>query len=618
MISLAPLHTKLVVFPRLALCFILVLFATNFEAFGRDFYVDGDNGSDSNQGAELSPWKSLNQAQSQIQPGDTVFCTGHLGIVNMFTKTGPNGELPYQTGTSEKVISYKAWTGKNPPHITRLAFDGVRTDTHLSFEGFRFDRGEVDVADSLENVAVYLAGAWHISFTDCDMVGARAKIPDKALDPVVSFAPYTPDSGGVISSGTPGNASFVTIEKCRIKNGGVGIMISENEAYADKQSRHWNVLDNDIANSAEDGIQAGGGSAGSNSIFRGNYIYDQNLYTAPLINTGYAYDANGPNPAAFEGHEWAPVIQDVTGRKGIYFYSKQLDPNGWARFYVFASDKNEPPAYFSPHGWRLASDPNIQFKSLRKDGVTPATSDCCHTDCVSIMAMMTDTLFEKNRLHATNTVANGAPGGGGLKIQNIPRGGRAVQNTPIQDRTRPPTNVTFQNNLFYSTKYNAASGYLINVAGGKNVKFLHNTIFGAPGVRFVDMFETGFEGIYFYNNIISGGGVSNTKTAGIATSDNNLWIQAPEEGVQRGEGDVVMPSRQVSRLSLQELFDSVGFVDSNAGDLRIKPESPAKNIGKLSAESLVLPADDLRGFARGNTGADRPDAGAYEFGSPRP
>lgn len=582
------------------------------------YYLDGDSGSDGAPGSEKSPWKTFQRAQSAIQPGDTVFCTGNLGIVNMMTATGSAGEVPYRMGTPDKPIAYKAWSGKSQPRMIRLAFDGVRKDTHLSFEGFLFDRGEVDTPESLENSAVYLAGAWHITFTNCDMVGASVRIPAKALDPSVSFSPYTPDSIGVISSGTPGNASHVTIQNCRIKNGGCGITVGENEAYADKQSRHWKILDNDISNSPEDGIQFGGGRAGSDSLIRGNTIHDQNIFTATLINTGYAYDAKGRNPAAFEGRQWEPVIQEVTGRKGIFFYSKPIDASGWTRFYVFASDKNEPPAYFSPHGWKLASNPDIQFKSLLKDGITPATGDCCHTDCISIMAQTTDTLFEKNRIHATNNVAKGTPGGGALKIQNIPRGGRSAQKSPIGEITRPPTNVTFQNNLFYSTIYNAASGYLINVAGGKNVKFLHNTIFGAAGVRFVDMFGTGFEGIYFYNNIISGGGVSNTKAVGIATSDHNLWIQPPEAGVQRGAHDVILPSRATTRLTLDQLNETIGFVDSNAGDLRIKAGSPAQNIGKPHSELLPLPPDDIKGFPRGKSTADLPDAGAYEVGCPAP
>jgi len=604
---------------RLALLFVFFAISLRaIPAFGANYYLDGDKGSDSHPGSESSPWKTFNRAQSQLQPGDTLYCTGDLGVVNMVTAPGPAGELPYAVGTADRPISYKAWNGKSQPRVTRLAFDGVRTDTHLSFEGFRFDRGEVDTPDSPENAPVYLAGAWHIAFVNCEVVGARARIPAEALDPAVSMAPYTPDYGGVISSG--GNASFVTIRNCRIQNGGVGIAINENEAYADRQSRHWKILDNDISNSAEDGIQAGGWMAGSYSLIRGNTIHSQNLYTAPLTNVGFAHDANGPNPAAFEGHQWAPVIQDVTGRRGIYFYSKPLDANGWSRFYVFAADKNEPLSYFSPYGWKLASDPSIQFKPLDKDGVTPRIGDCAHTDCISIMAQMTDTLFENNRAHATNVVAKGAPGGGGLKIQNIPRSGRSTQaqSIPIEERSRPPTNVTFQNNLFYSTIPNAAAGFLLNVAGGKNVKFIHNTIFGAPGVRFVDMFGTGFDGIYFYNNIISGGGVSNTKATGIATSDHNLWIQPPEPGVQTGANDVILPSRRESRATIEELIESVGFVDSVAGDLRIKPGSPGHNVGAFHSESLPLPSDDINGFPRGNTPDDPPDAGAYEVGSPRP
>jgi hypothetical protein len=563
----------------------------------RNYYLNGDTGSDAGSGSALSPWKTFNRAQSALQPGDTVYCTGTFGIVKMITTTGPAGELPYKVGTAAKPISYKAWGGKSQPHITRLAFDGVQKNTYLSFEGFRFDRGEVETPGSLENSTIYLAGAWHITFTNCDVAGAQAKIPASILQNVVSFAPYTPDPGPVISGGNPGNASYVTIQNCRIKDGGCGISINENPAYTTKQCRFWTVLNNDIYNTPEDGIQVGGGDAGAGSIVRGNHIHDQNLYTAPLVTYGFAYDASGPNPAAFNNLQWAKVIQDVTGKVGIFFYSSQPEANGWARFYVFALNKNDPPSYFAPYGWRLESNPAVHIKSLDRDGVTVVSGDCCHTDCISIMAMMTGALFEKNRAHAVKI-------GGALKIQNIPRYGVS----------QPPTNITFQNNLFYSTTYNAASGFLINVAGGKNVRFLHNTIFGGPAVRFVDVYATGYEDVYFYNNIIGGGAPSNRNEVNLATSDYNVWLTAPTGAIQRGPHDVVLPPKLTP--AQQALY--VGFVDAAAGDLRIQSGSGAQNIGALNSPSFPFPLDDINGFPRGTAAPDLPDAGAFEIGSPTP
>jgi len=418
------------------------------------------------------------------------------------------------------------------------------------------------------------------------------------MDPTKSLAPYTPDSGAVISSGVPGNASYVTIQNCRIKNGGCGIQIYENPAYTTKQARYWQILNNDISNSPEDGIQASGSDAGAGSIVRGNSIHDQNLYTATLITYGYAYDANGVNPAAFSGKQWAKVIQDVTGATGVYFYTTQSGTNGWARFYVFADDKNNLPAYFCQYAWKLASDPTIQFKPLAADGVTPATSDCCHPDCISIMGQMTGAFFEKNRANVARY------GGQALKIQNIPYHGI----------TQPPTNITFQNNLFYSTTYTPSSGYLLNIAGGTNIHFLHNTIFGGPGVRFNDLYATGYNGIYFYNNIIGNGAPSNTNSVNIGTSDYNVWLQPPTASIQRGAHDVIL----ASGLTTAQMITAVGFVNAGAGDLRINSGSPAQNIGMLTSDTLPLPPDDINGYTRGNSTSDRPDAGAYEVGDPAP
>lgn len=104
------------------------------------------------------------------------------------------------------------------------------------------------------------------------------------------------------------------------------------------------------------------------------------------------------------------------------------------------------------YGWKLASDPSIGFElSLDSNGNTTVI-DATHPDCISVMGQMTGILFEKNWLNVAKY------GGQALKIQNIPN---------RDGSPRPPTDITFQNNLFYSTAYGPGSGYLLLIAGGK-------------------------------------------------------------------------------------------------------------------------------------------------------
>jgi hypothetical protein len=38
-----------------------------------DYYIDGGAGNDQNPGSLSSPWKTITKANTQLQPGDTVY-----------------------------------------------------------------------------------------------------------------------------------------------------------------------------------------------------------------------------------------------------------------------------------------------------------------------------------------------------------------------------------------------------------------------------------------------------------------------------------------------------------------------------------------------------------------
>ena len=83
---------------------LLGLIATSASA--TTYYVDTNNASasDSNSGAEASPWKTIGKANSTLQPGDTVLIkAGNYPT----TSANTNTVYPSRTGTSTSPITYK-------------------------------------------------------------------------------------------------------------------------------------------------------------------------------------------------------------------------------------------------------------------------------------------------------------------------------------------------------------------------------------------------------------------------------------------------------------------------------------------------------------------------------
>ena len=83
---------------------LLGLIATSASA--TTYYVDTNNGtaSDSNSGAEASPWKTIGKANSTLQAGDTVLIkAGNYPT----TSSNTNTVSPSRTGTSTSPITYQ-------------------------------------------------------------------------------------------------------------------------------------------------------------------------------------------------------------------------------------------------------------------------------------------------------------------------------------------------------------------------------------------------------------------------------------------------------------------------------------------------------------------------------
>lgn len=627
---------------------------------GRNYYLDAALGSDANPGSELSPWKTFGRAQPQIQPGDTLYCTGELGLIDMYSSTNvPSGKIAFRAGTAEKPVSYRAWAGKSQPHVSQLVFHGSTysndaVDAYLSFEKFLFSPGKVASADYDENNAINLKGASHVTFTDCDIEGASLDVPAGALAHVPladRFTPYTPisettrQSNPAITAGTPGNASHIRIQNCRIRNCGIGIMVADNESYYPpyrypQQSHHWEIWDNDISTASEDGIRFAGGNAGAYSTVLGNRIHDQNYCKSALAWYGYMYRNGNRDLTAFDGKKWKRVQQlkrNGTLQTGIVYFTRLDDAaDGYSQIYILADSRETPAIRSENNPWVLIEDPNIEFRPLYQDGTAnegnAANGDSSHTDAISVMGQMTGGVFGENEIAISEW------GGGGLKLENLP-----LSNGTIP---RHPTDILFRNNLFYSPKTPINGGATIIIAGGKNCWFVNNTIFSGlkfnpitnvftacdTSIRFsvrdghgVKKMTTEADpegmGVHFLNNIIGLAGLTNAKNTDpeygqrVASSDHNLWVLAPQTGTTAaGVGMSASSSDNVpgASSSRHAALARVKFVDFATNDLRLNSDSPAINLGASSFGTVEIPADDINGDAR--TG--NPDAGAFEAVAP--
>lgn len=600
------------------------------EAVGKSYYLDPANGADGNSGSALSPWKTFHHAQTVLQPGDTLYCTGEMGPINLYPAGGPNGEPPYKLGTSAARIYYKNWEGKPQPHVTQLISHGSRQieisrDAYLTFDGFYFYPGKFLNGGYNTSNAINLFGANHVTFIRCDIQGATLDVPETALAPD-SFAPYVPMAlegtigqfTATISNG--GDASYITIEECQIRESGIGIMVADNSAYYNQlppkpilRSSNWTIKNNMIFNTAEDGLRFVDDIASSSVI--GNTIHGQNANKFPLQWPGYVFKNGAKNPTALDGKQWHQVKQirsNGTFQTAIIYYLEtervETDGDVYARLFVLPDSQATAPLRNVNTPWVLVEDPSIEFRPLTSPELpltapsgneVPITGDGAHPDAISVMGKMTGGQFKKNTIEISKW------GSQGLKLEGIPE------------------DLVFENNLFYSKEEPAmdGGGYILFITGGKNCRFVHNTILGGPGfklnngIRFAVRAEGRFQGIYFYNNIISGGIPSNVDGPALGTSDHNLWMEAPNPAtgprvaMPLGPNDVALPAG----LSKDQAITLMMFRDAAAGDLRILNGSPAQDIGQTHSEAMPVPEDDLNSYARDD---GSPDAGCYEEGSP--
>ena len=83
---------------------LIVLFSFGVLCPATEYYVSVQ-GSDNNSGAQSSPWRTINYAASQANPGDTVYVRGGTYYEEVRT---------YRSGTANNRITFKAYPNETP------------------------------------------------------------------------------------------------------------------------------------------------------------------------------------------------------------------------------------------------------------------------------------------------------------------------------------------------------------------------------------------------------------------------------------------------------------------------------------------------------------------------
>jgi hypothetical protein len=116
--------------------FLLHIFSLNLPLLGATYYVSGISGSDSNPGTESGPWNTIGQANSKLQPGDTVLI-----------KAGEYLETirPEMSGTSGKHITYARY-GNDEVFITGQNYGADFTGkSYINIDGLIIHDNTVNV-----------------------------------------------------------------------------------------------------------------------------------------------------------------------------------------------------------------------------------------------------------------------------------------------------------------------------------------------------------------------------------------------------------------------------------------------------------------------------------------
>jgi hypothetical protein len=143
---------------------LLLLLTITSLVHAREYHVDPNHrhSSDSNSGAISQPWKSLHEANTTLQPGDTVYI--HEGRYSQRI-------APVNSGDASGPIVYQAWNSDDVHLAENLSREACIDLTNRSYIfikhlNIRFPGG---------NYPAYarMMGAQHCRIEDCDFSGSK-------------------------------------------------------------------------------------------------------------------------------------------------------------------------------------------------------------------------------------------------------------------------------------------------------------------------------------------------------------------------------------------------------------------------------------------------------------
>jgi hypothetical protein len=343
----------------LILFFILAcIFLPKANAFAATYYLDANNGNDSNLGTSSQPWKTLDRAYTwysgaglKVQEGDTVLMrNGDYG--QFFESTRQSDGYPYLIYRNNWV-TYKADDGHNP--ILSEGDDGTSISienldkwgvggngrSYLIFDGLTIDR-----VAKIEHTS-------YIKFINCHIHGAIAPVQG-------TYAPYCEDSAAIEAT----DANNILVQGCTIHDSWRGIA-----AHGD----YWTITGNTIYGIGEDDIEA---TYGEHKVITNNILRDTVIRRAWI-------DFRGIENGTFNYLD--TITQTSTGAVGVVYR--------WTGTYLDI--------------WQTSS---VDFSnSTITDNITGATltgvwgMDTAHADGVQVDVgtggYMTDILIQNNIVH---------------------------------------------------------------------------------------------------------------------------------------------------------------------------------------------------------------------------
>ncbi len=119
---------------------LIIVITFVISTFGKVYYVDSANGNDTGDGQSVSTaWKTINKANQQLQPGDTVYI--RKGTYSESIRPGNSGtedlRITYKAYQDERVLLSGVTVAVNLKTLAYITVDGIdieKVDRYVAFD----------------------------------------------------------------------------------------------------------------------------------------------------------------------------------------------------------------------------------------------------------------------------------------------------------------------------------------------------------------------------------------------------------------------------------------------------------------------------------------------------